>query len=105
MRRATRLAFTLIEMAVVIAVIALVLGSIVVPLATQVEERRFSETRRLLEDAREALIGFAVAHGRLPCPASSGSSGVESPEGGGTCTNRYDGFLPASTLGLSPVDE
>ena len=63
--------FTLIEMAVVVAVIALLLGGIIVPLAAQVEERRISEMQRLLDETREALAGFAVTNGRLPCPASS----------------------------------
>jgi prepilin-type N-terminal cleavage/methylation domain-containing protein len=96
--------FTLIEMAVVVAVIALLLGSILVPLATQVEERRIAETRRILDDAREALIGFMIANARLPCPASPTSNGAESPAGGGNCTNFYDGFLPAATLGVTPTD-
>jgi len=96
--------FTLIEMAVVIAVIALLLSSILVPLATQVEERRIADTRRMLDDAREALLGFLIANGRLPCPASPTSNGVESPAGGGNCTNFYNGFLPAATLGLTPTD-
>ncbi len=96
--------FTLIEMAVVIAVIALLLSSILVPLATQVEERRIADTRRMLDEAREALLGFLIANGRLPCPASQASNGVESPVGGGTCTNFHNGFLPAATLGLTPTD-
>jgi prepilin-type N-terminal cleavage/methylation domain-containing protein len=97
--------FTLLEMAVVVAVVAVLLGGILVPLATQVEARRIAETRRLLEQAREALIGFAVANGRLPCPASATSSGAESPVGGGSCTHPYDGFLPAATLGILPTDD
>ena len=96
--------FTLIEMAVVVAVIALLLGSILIPLATQVEERRYRETHRILEEAREALMGFAIANGRLPCPASTASNGLEAPVTGGVCTNSYDGFLPAATLGILPTD-
>jgi prepilin-type N-terminal cleavage/methylation domain-containing protein len=95
--------FTLIEMAVVVTIIALLLGSLLVPLVTQVEERRIADTRKILDDAREALIGFAIANGRLPCPASAVSNGTESPAGG-ACTNNYNGFLPAATLGISPTD-
>lgn len=99
--------FTLIEMAVVVAVIALLLGSLLVPLATQVEERRISDVRRVLEDAKEALIGYVIANGRLPCPATATSNGVENPVGGGACINAdgiFRGFLPAATLGITPTD-
>jgi len=102
--------FTLVEMAVVIAVVALLLGSILVPLATQLEERRFAEAKRMLEDAREALVGFAVVNGRLPCPASNTSNGAEDPPPSlpppspVVCTAPYSGFLPAVTLGISPTD-
>lgn len=99
-------------------IIALLLGSLLVPLTTQVESRNYAETQRILEQAREALIGFAAANGRLPCPASATSNGAEhffSP--GGSATNGichtsvtfagaviFSGFLPAATLGFSPVD-
>ncbi|MGH8639977.1 MAG: type II secretion system protein, partial [Burkholderiales bacterium] len=104
-RLAPQRGFTLIELAVVIAVVGLLLGSLMVPLATQVEARQIGEARRILQDAREALNGFAIANGRLPCPASSVSNGVESPVGGGACTNAHDGFLPAATLGIMPADQ
>ncbi len=55
-------------------------------------------------EAKDALLGFAAANGRLPCPATAASAGVESPLGGGVCTLPYTGFLPATTLGLSGVD-
>jgi len=96
--------FTLVELAVVLAIIGLLLSSLIYALSAQQEQRAREQTQRSLEQAREALLGFAVANGRLPCPASSGSSGVENPGGGGDCTNYYDGFLPAVTLGFQPVD-
>jgi hypothetical protein len=40
-----------------------------------------------------------MANDRLPCPAAA-ANGVESPPGGGACTNPHNGFLPAATLGL-----
>jgi len=73
-------------------------------LATQQEMRQVQETTDMLNEAREALLGFAATNGRLPCPASAASNGVESPVGGGVCTNAFNGFLPAVTLGLSGVD-
>ena len=96
--------FSLIELAIAIFVITLLLGGLLVPLSSQVEQRQISDTRKYLEEIKEALIGFAVTNGRLPCPASSTSSGVENPSGGGACSNNYNGFVPAVTLGLAVVD-
>lgn len=101
--------FTLVELAVVLLVMATLLAGLTLPLATQVQMRRLDETRRQMEEAREALLGFAVAHGRLPCPASLQSRGEESfaPGGGpadGRCADFHGGYLPGATLGLSPLD-
>lgn len=97
--------FTLIEMAIVLIIITLVVGSALVPLSTQIEQRKRAETQKTLEEIKEALIGFAVANGRLPCPATATSNGVEDPMGGGACTNPYNGFVPAVTLGITPTDD
>ena len=105
--------FSMIELAVALVVIAILLGSILVPLNTQVESRNYDETQRILERAREALLGYASANGRFPCPASlMAGSGAEDfiDVAAGTCGltttfgNVYIGFLPAATLGLAPVD-
>jgi hypothetical protein len=85
-------------------VVALLLGGMLLPLAGQQDIRNYGDTQKILAEARDALVGFAMANERLPCPATLASNGVESPPGGGACTNPYDGFLPAVTLGLSPVD-
>jgi prepilin-type N-terminal cleavage/methylation domain-containing protein len=99
--------FSLVEMAVVLAIVGLLLAGAMYTLSAQMEQRSREETQRRLEQAREALLGFAVANGRLPCPASGATTGVEAdlPVGSGTCTNAYNGFLPAITLGYQPVDE
>lgn len=102
-------AFTLLEVMLVMLILTILLTGLSVPLATQVALRRLEETRRLLDDAREAVLGFAATHGRLPCPASAASRGEESfvPGGGaldGNCSHFHDGFLPAASLGLSPLD-
>jgi prepilin-type N-terminal cleavage/methylation domain-containing protein len=96
--------FSLVEIAVAMMVIAILLGAMLVPLTTQVAQRKISDTQKTLEDITQALLGYAIANGRLPCPASSTSSGIESPAGGGVCTNPYNGFVPAATLGLQATD-
>ncbi len=101
-------AFTLIEMAVAVFIIALLLGSILVPLTTQVEQRQISDTQKALEEIKEALIGFAVAKGHLPCPDLT--TGTNSNDGQedvvvmlGTCAN-VEGNVPWATLGVANAD-
>ena len=106
--------FSLIEIAVVLVILSILLAVIAVPLATQVTQRRVSETKLALDNAQKALLGFAASNGRLPCPATDGSPGTTNSLGdeafatGGDVNNgicaRFVGFLPAVALGLSPVD-
>ena len=101
--------FTLVELMLALLVLGLAMTSIAVPLAAHLQMRRVDETRRLIDEAREAVMGFAAASGRLPCPASEASNGLESfaPGGdaaNGNCATFHDGYLPAATLGLAPLD-
>jgi len=101
--------FTLAEVAVVVLIVGLLLGGLLGTYSNQIELSRISDTRRTLETARDALLGFAAANGRLPCPATAASNGAEQPAGG-NCTvsvapeRQGVGFLPAATLGLTPID-
>ncbi len=92
--------FSLVEMAVVLVIIGLLLGGLLMPLSAQMEQEKRNKTTLLLEDIKEAILGFAVANDRLPCPAMPVSAGVEAPVGGGTCTSQF-GFVPVVTLGLA----
>ena len=100
--------FTLVEMAIVLLIVGLLLGGLVPVISGQVEQKRNSETRKQLEEIKDALIGYAIINGRLPCPAISGSNGLEDPiPVTGDCTyfssttNASNNYLPAATLGLS----
>ncbi|MDO8315542.1 MAG: prepilin-type N-terminal cleavage/methylation domain-containing protein [Rugosibacter sp.] len=96
--------FSLIEIAIVLFIVSLLLGGMLLPLAAQQDMRNQGDTQKQLAEAREALLGFAIANGRLPCPATAASNGIEAPGGGGPCTAPFDGYLPAATLGLAPID-
>jgi prepilin-type N-terminal cleavage/methylation domain-containing protein len=115
--------FTLIELAIVMFIVALLVGGMLLPLSAQRDIRSFGDTQKILADTRDALLGFAVANERLPCPASTTSNGQESfctfgVDGGpcgaellvyqphGRCRYFFDGvgFVPAVALGLAPVD-
>ena len=101
--------FALLEAWIVLAILTVLLSGLALPLAAQVQLRRQEELRRQLEEARDALMGFAAAHGRLPCPAAEGANGLESFASGGdastgACADFYGAYLPAATLGLANVD-
>jgi prepilin-type N-terminal cleavage/methylation domain-containing protein len=100
--------FTLTELAVVFAIVALLIASAMSTLSSQVERRDNEETQRRLSTAADAVIAFAIVNRRLPCPAA-GATGDESlatgtTATGGACTSNFGGLLPARSLGLQPVD-
>jgi len=96
--------FSLIEIAVVLFIIVLLLGSILVPLATQVEQRQISDTQKTLNEIHEALIGYAVVNGNLPCPAISTTNGLEARTAGACTGGTRTGYLPWQTLGVAKAD-
>ena len=108
--------FTLIEMAMVLFILVLVLGSLLVPIATQVDQRQVSDTQKMLEDIKEALIGHALAKGYLPCPdrtsAGAGTANDTANDGvedyntvTGVCfSTTATGNVPWVTLGLGASD-
>jgi len=101
--------FTLIEMAMVLMIVSLLLGSLLVPVAARLEQGKIADTQQTEATIIEALMGYALTNGRLPCPASATSNGTESFASGGNssnglCSNFYNGWVPAVTLGLSNID-
>lgn len=94
--------FSLVELAVVMFIIALLIGGMVMPLSAQQDVRARQETDKLLTDIREALYGFAAVNGRLPRPANSASDGNERA----LCNTDADcsGFVPWAALGLPRAD-
>jgi len=95
--------FSLTELAIVLAIVALLVGGMLMPLVTQQDMLAINDTRKTLANAQDALLGFAAAYGRLPCPATNASNGTAAPLAGGNCTTN-EGFLPAVTLGIAPTD-
>ncbi|HET7200354.1 MAG TPA: prepilin-type N-terminal cleavage/methylation domain-containing protein [Burkholderiales bacterium] len=113
--------FSLIELAVALAIIALLIAGALLPLSTQIDVRNTADTRRSLDSVREAIIGFAQANGRLPCPAdgtipAGGTDAAGRPAGAeqltpttlpppstAACTNSF-GVVPWTTLGVPETD-
>ena len=67
------------------------------PLKTQLDNIDRKETEKLIESTKEAMVGFAIRKGRLPCPDTSGDGAEDS------CTNA-SGQVPWATLGVSSQD-
>ena len=111
--------FSLIEMAVVLAIVGLLLAGLLPTLSSQMDMKRINETRVQMDEIRASLIGFAVANGRLPCPDTDtprdGIENVQAPSvtlnypQAGQSTKTYsctqsEGGLPYNQIGVSPLD-
>lgn len=90
--------FSLLELAIVLLIVGLLLGGLIMPLGSRMDQQRIETTRQQLEQIRDALAGYALANDALPCPATPASSGQASATATG-CTRQH-GFVPAATLGL-----
>lgn len=96
--------FTLVELAIVLVIVGLLLSMFLAPLTAQREIRGRAETQVLLEQTREALIGYAVVNRHLPCSDTDAiPDGIENRNAGGDCVND-EGMLPWNTLGIERVD-
>ena len=94
--------FTIVEIAIVLLVVGLMIGGLVAPLSSQLEQRRVGETVRAMDEAKEALMGYALRNGYLPCPAISAADGRQD-RSGSACNKRF-GYLPWATLGVGRLD-
>lgn len=87
--------FMLIELALVLVLVAIILGPILHLLGNQRQKDKVTSQLQARQSILDAVEGFVLAHGRLPCPASQ-INGQEARTGD-SCTQR-DGWLPVSTL-------
>lgn len=102
--------FTLIELGIVLFILALILSSLLVPLATQVDQRNISDTQKKLDEIKEALIGYAASQTppHLPCPdvtsGAGANDGLEDFNAGTGACNAQEGNIPWVTLAVAPTD-
>lgn len=85
--------FTLIEMAIVLAVVGVLVGGSLMAIGPVVDKVRYTETNTTMDQIENALVLFAIRNNRLPCPAdgsltnASANYGLElTLTGGGTNT-------------------
>ena len=122
--------FTLVEMAMVLMIVGLLLGGLIPTISSQMERQLANETRKQMDEIQQALIGFAIINGRLPCPAkatlatglayageeattgntcacktTSGSDKTVADNSAIACTDSsVTGVLPWVTLGIKETD-
>jgi len=103
--------FTMIEIAVVILLIGLLMGGLMVGLTGQIEQRRYNDTQKGLDDIKGALVGYAIKNGYLPCPDKTAGGGFGTANDGQEDTNTgtgvciaQEGNIPWATLGVPDVD-
>jgi prepilin-type N-terminal cleavage/methylation domain-containing protein len=101
--------FSLVELAIVLVIVALLTSGLLLGISAQRNAAENVDAQRQLENIREALLGFAMANGRLPCPADPALTsadvnkvGLEDPPNG-PC-NRVIGAVPWATLSLPELD-
>ena len=105
----TQRGFTLIEMAIVMVIITFLITGLAMPLSAQIQARRIAETKKTLEEAHAAIIGYAMSHSStsipdkpyLPCPDINGD-GLEDRTGD-VCA-QAEGWLPWADLGTASQD-
>lgn len=105
--------FTLLEMAIVLAIIGFILAGLLVSLTAQRDIRDYAQTQNIMEDYKEALIGYSLANRHLPCPdkTAGANNGInDNPNDGredfdvfGNCIVPQ-GNLPWATLSLADRD-
>jgi prepilin-type N-terminal cleavage/methylation domain-containing protein len=103
MNRQFQHGFTLIEMAIVLLILAALLSYTFMPLRAQLETANIKEARGKLAEIEQAIYGFAIANGRMPCPTLPGQGGLSVPQNptppNASC-NSSIGFVPSVSLGL-----
>jgi type II secretory pathway pseudopilin PulG len=91
----------MVELAVVLVLISLLFNGLMAPLSARVDQSQHKKTEIVLNDAREALLGFAAAQGRIPCPSTAPLETEAKTDSGCTVSS---GFLSGPTLGI-PVED
>jgi prepilin-type N-terminal cleavage/methylation domain-containing protein len=102
--------FSLVELTVVLVIVALLSSGLMLGLSAQRDANNYQEAQRQLDSAKEALLGFAITNGRLPCPATPTLAGTDiksgledRPDANSVC-NRSHGVLPWAALGIPETD-
>jgi len=98
--------FTLVEIAVVLVIVGLLIGSFIGTVGERIETTRRDNTQKELKEIKRVLIAYAFSNSPpyLPCPdTDSPPDGKENRTMAGICDATF-GHLPWVTLGVGYSD-
>lgn len=75
-KRLLQKGFTLVELAVVLVIVGILLGSVIGTLSSRIEATRKSETVDELNEIKQAMMAHAFVNGYLPCPDCANLAGA-----------------------------
>ena len=106
MIRKCNLGFTLVEMAIVLVIVGLLVSAFLAPLSAQRDLKDYGDVRVDLDQIKEALYGFAIINGRLPCPTTQTNPALADygEEAANCAAPTAEGYLPWKTLGVREID-
>ena len=102
--------FALLDLSISIFIGSAILGGYVGMFSSRMGGQHEAESEHTVREARQALISYAIANGRLPCPANpaiaSGQpdAGIAGAYRDDQCAHGLFGALPWATLGLKELD-
>ena len=100
--------FTLIEIAVVLVIIGLLVGSFIGTFASRIDTTRRDNTKKELEEIKQVIMAYAFSQGAvvyLPCPdIDVPPDGFENRTAGICDAGNAVGILPWGSLGMDRVD-
>ncbi len=91
--------FSLVELSIVLVIVGLLTSAAVVPLSSTYRHARYKQSQLQLQSIREAMHGYLVTTGRLPCPLANTTTHSGNSLQGEYCRVEQGG-LPAVELGL-----
>ncbi len=100
-----QIGFSLVEMAIVLLIVALLLGGLLPTLSSQVDQQHRRDTQKQMDEIVQTLLGYAASQQppRLPCPAQPTIATGSANAGIADCTIT-SGVVPWVTLGTSETD-
>jgi len=94
--------FSLIEMSIVLIIVGALAGSLVTPMRDSIMHAKRRSAQEQLIVLREAMHGYLIAHGHLPCPVSLSEVNADlaaQKTNNASCAFFHGGF-PAVELGV-----